>query len=231
MAVTAGLMVASARRALVEHLTGDRPDEACRVVAAAVDRGLGPVEAYVDLLGSAVEEALGVDPLHEGVSLVVAGRVAIYLHDRLERPPKGTKGLVLVGTPDGDPHDVEARVITEVLAMDGYEVHLLAADTPVERWCEFVRRHESLVAVVVAVATPNGARLAAASTGQVRAAVDTSAPHVLLAMAGPGWEGGREAARRAGAHTWSPDARGLALVLDARLGARTRNVVLASGGR
>jgi methanogenic corrinoid protein MtbC1 len=183
MAVTAGLMVASARRALVEHLTGDRPEEACRVVAAAVDRGLGPVEAYVDLLGSAVEEALGVDPLHEGVSLVVAGQVANYLHDRLERPPQGTKGLVLVGTPDGDPHDVEARVIAEVLAMDGYEVHLLAADTAVERWCEFVRLHESLVAVVVAVATPAGARLAAASTTQVRSAVNTSAPHVLLAMA------------------------------------------------
>lgn len=224
-----GPAVATARRALVGHLTADRVDEACAVVAAAVAQGLGPVEAYVDLVGFAVEEALEADPLHDDVSLAVADRVVTFLHQRLEPPPRGTKGVVLVGGPPGERHPVEAAVVCEVLAMDGYDVRRVPAGA--DGWADRLAALEgepALAAAVLALATPASVRRSATLLPVVRQALDRCEPRAVLALAGPGLEGGHPMARRLGADLWSPDARGLALLLDARLGTRTRQVLLSS---
>jgi methanogenic corrinoid protein MtbC1 len=53
----------------------------------------------------------------------------------------GAKGVVVIGTVQGDIHDIGKTLVATLLSANGYEVIDLGADVPHERFIEKIREH------------------------------------------------------------------------------------------
>jgi corrinoid protein of di/trimethylamine methyltransferase len=133
-------------------------DEAEAVAAAteAVAAGLNPVEAVEKGFAGAIRElgeafdrmdiflpqlVMAADAMKAGVAVLEEAMQASG--GRLEK-----KGIVVLGTVEGDIHDIGKTVVGAMLQANGYEVHDLGVDVPSPR---FIQAAEDLGANVIAL--------------------------------------------------------------------------------
>jgi trimethylamine corrinoid protein len=133
-------------------------DEAAAAAAAeeAVAAGLDPVEAVEKGFAGAIRElgeafdrmdiflpqlVMAADAMKAGVTVLEEAMAASG--GKLER-----KGKVVLGTVEGDIHDIGKTVVGAMLQANGYEVHDLGVDVPSTR---FVQAAEDLDANIIAL--------------------------------------------------------------------------------
>lgn len=145
--------MAELRERYSEALVAGRAVVARSLIDQAVSEGMSHVELYLDVLAEA-QIRIG-ELWHEGrintAQEHLATTITLDIMDRLRQSMKPRTGLGVraVVTPvEGDQHSMGARMIADLLAMDGWEVDFLGTGTPARDLCEFVRhRNVDLIAI------------------------------------------------------------------------------------
>ena len=145
--------LAELRERYAEALVGGEDALARLLIERAVGRGVGHVEIYLDVLAPA-QVRIG-ELWHEGrvntAQEHLATTITLGVMDDLRQGMKTPTGLGVraVVTPvEGDQHSIGARMIADLLAMDGWEVDFLGTGTPASDLGEFVsHRNVDLVAI------------------------------------------------------------------------------------
>ena len=65
-----------------------------------------------------------------------------YLRSRMKRSVSETIGKVVIGTVQGDVHDIGKNIIVALLEAEGFDVVDLGVDVPPEGFVEAIREHE-----------------------------------------------------------------------------------------
>ena len=136
-------------RGLTEAIVGMRKEEALALVQSMLDSGADP-RAVLDQakdamteLGRPLRVRGGVHPRahhgrrdHEGNLRRAQNRTSRVLA-RAEK-----RGAVVIATVQGDIHDIGKDIVVMMLDVNGYEVHDLGVDVPVETVVEAIREHK-----------------------------------------------------------------------------------------
>lgn len=125
---------------LTEAIVGMDEAEAMRLVAAMLDAGKDPSEVLEE--AKAAMTVLGDKFECEEVfipELIMGGEIMKGIADELKPRLKGEatvqkRGTIVLGTVAGDIHDIGKDVVVLMLDVNGYEVHDLGIDVPVERF-------------------------------------------------------------------------------------------------
>ena len=140
------------RDELIRAIADREEDEAMRLAEAGLAAGADPAEVL-----AAAKEALGViGQRYESreyflPELIIAGDVmkaiAALVKPRLAAASAvQPRGRVVIGTVEGDIHDIGKDIVTFMLEVNNFEVVDLGVDVPAERFVEAVR--EAAPAVV-----------------------------------------------------------------------------------
>lgn len=82
--------------------------------------------------------------------LIMAGEILKQITDRI-RPmipdsrPQARQGLILIGTVEGDIHDIGKNIVVFLLEANGFEVKDIGIDQPPERFLEAIREFQPAV--------------------------------------------------------------------------------------
>ena len=139
-------------------INGDR-DEVARLVQEAVDEGVGP--------GSIVNEGLIVGMEEVGrrfkanefyVPEVLIAARAMHAGMDIVKPLLAESGIeprgrVLIGTVQGDLHDIGKNLVAMMLEGGGYEVIDMEVDVPADKFVEAVGEHSPNVVALSALLT------------------------------------------------------------------------------
>lgn len=131
---------------LVDAMAGMREREALEVAGKMLDQGEDPLK-ILDLCREAVE-IVG-DQFEKGKyflpELVLAGemlkKISQMAKPFLTQAPEvrtETLGKVVIGTVEGDIHDIGKDIVTFLLDVNGFEIHDLGVDVPPERFVEAI---------------------------------------------------------------------------------------------
>jgi dimethylamine corrinoid protein len=165
---------------LVEFLVnGDRKKaliEVKKLLDAQIDRELIITDG-VEVAMKRLETKCTVEQFNL-LEIMVAGRAAMevinYLYPQ-DSPPHHTKGTVVIGTPEGDVHDLGKNILKMVLTAEGYRVVDCGKDCPLDVLADAVRQEEALAVCISGLITPMiplvrqmRARLAERGVGDVR---------------------------------------------------------------
>lgn len=181
------------------------------VAEAALIAGWEPEAVLVDLVAEAVARTdIGDGPAAGHLAATTAGRVLALVSARFRRRGR-SRGVVVVGAPEGEVHTLGLAVITDVLRLRNISVLELGSGVPSEAFAE-AASVDRLVAVGIGLSSVRGVEGASAVARAVRAAVG---PVPILV-------GGRavanvDVARAIGATAWAGDARSMADVVEAHL--------------
>jgi MerR family transcriptional regulator, light-induced transcriptional regulator len=183
-------------------LAGDEAG-AWSVVQGAVATGYTPSQLYLELLAPSLRDVgdrwergeIGVGDEH--VATAVASRLIGRIGPRFVR--RGRRhGTVVIGGAPGDPHELPAAMLADILRGHSFRVADLGANVPVDGLVEAALGAERLAAVAISVS--DTARLAAA--GEAVAAVARTLD-VPVVIGGPATD--ERLAADLGAHGWAPD--------------------------
>lgn len=137
--------------ALVEAITDMREEDAVRTAKEMLDQGANPL----DVLDSCREAMAIVGQRFEAgecfvPELILAGEVLRQISDVVK--PKLTEtaaahkvGKVVIGTVEGDIHDIGKDIVTFMLDVNGFEVQDLGVDVPVAKFVEAVKSFQPQV--------------------------------------------------------------------------------------
>ncbi|MBS7248500.1 MAG: cobalamin-dependent protein [Candidatus Jordarchaeales archaeon] len=105
---------------------------------------LDDVRKATDIIGKRFEEGR-----YFVSDLIMAGEILKQVMDLL-RPVMGkkkgvSKGKVVVGTVEGDVHDIGLSIVTALLEAEGFEVVNLGVDQPPKAFVEAIRNHKPKV--------------------------------------------------------------------------------------
>jgi methylmalonyl-CoA mutase cobalamin-binding domain/chain len=64
------------------------------------------------------------------------------IRPRLDRVHGGAKGKIVIGTVEGDVHDIGKNIFVSLLEAEGFEVKDLGVDVPPQRFIEAIKEHE-----------------------------------------------------------------------------------------
>ena len=177
-----------------------------RVVDGALQSGVPIADIYLRVLQPALYElgrrwaAGDVDVAYEHYATAVTERLLTGLADRMEVAPVGGRLAVVACTP-GEQHGLGARMVSDFLRAEGWEVAELGPSTPARDLAGMVDAERP---DVVALSTAIAAHL-----GDARDAIERLAaldPRPFIAVGGQAWETGR---RPEGADVLTPDVEAL----------------------
>ncbi|HEX5642570.1 MAG TPA: cobalamin-dependent protein [Thermoleophilia bacterium] len=133
---------------LRDAIVGLRMDEALALARGMVGDGTDPLAIIAE--GSEAMQAIGrryADGEAFIPELIMGGEIMRSLS--AEVLPEGggpnagnSKGTVVIGTVQGDIHDIGKDIVALMLGIDGYTVHDLGTDVPVESFVAAVREHD-----------------------------------------------------------------------------------------
>lgn len=134
---------------LTDAIVGMHEEEALGLVRSMLDAGTDPTTVLeqakeaMTVLGDkfACEEAFIPE-------LIMGGEIMKGVAAELKPHLKGAsaaekRGTVVIGTVHGDIHDIGKDVVVLMLDVNGYEVHDLGVDVPVEQFISAIREHEA----------------------------------------------------------------------------------------
>ena len=127
---------------LVGAIADMQEEEALKLVAEMVEDGSEPMailaaaKEAMDVVGQRYEEGVYFLP-----ELILAGEMLNQIMDlvkpELARLPKiERRGKVLIGTVEGDIHDIGKNIVTFMLDVNGFEVHDLGVDVPAQKFAQ-----------------------------------------------------------------------------------------------
>jgi methanogenic corrinoid protein MtbC1 len=187
------------------------------VVEAALAAGAELDEVYLDLISPAMhsigtrwaagELDVSVEHRATGIAFRLIGR----LGPRFARRGR-TRGVVLLGSPEGERHSLPIALLADLLRGDGWEVSDLGADLPHDSFVHAAQNAPDLVAVGVSVTSMGCLGAAADLLVLLREAVSDD---IYLAVGGLAVHDD-DHAHALGADGWARSAREFASQLRAR---------------
>ncbi len=131
--------------ALIEAITEMREEDAVRTANDMLDRGVNPIEVLdscreaMSVIGQRFEAGDCFVP-----ELILAGEILRQISDVVK--PKISQaanvkkaGRVVMGTVEGDIHDIGKDIVTFMLDVNGFEVKDLGVDVPAAKFVEAVK--------------------------------------------------------------------------------------------
>lgn len=133
-------------------LAGDQ-DEAARVVADALDRGIEVAAIYLEILGPALAEVgnawmrgdLNIADEHLATSITLGEMAGVR---NAVRRRDGVGASVIVAAVEGEEHAVAARMIADLFAIEGWDVAHLGENTPAEDLVAMARSRDADLVVL-----------------------------------------------------------------------------------
>jgi methanogenic corrinoid protein MtbC1 len=140
------------------------PLEAAAVVDGLVAQGLKPGDICVDVLQPAMEQAGRlwqknlISVAEEHYCTAVTQRVLAKLYsDSLESRARGP--VVVVACVSGELHEMGARMVSDLLSLEGYRTHYLGATMPAATIADYACAHGARVLALSASIAPHLAEL------------------------------------------------------------------------
>jgi len=139
---------------LVEAIADMREAEALKLVEEMVENGSDPMAILesareaMDLVGKRYNE--GVYYLPE---LMLAGEMMNHITEIIkpklaDMPDRERHGKVLIGTVEGDIHDIGKNIVSFMLDVNGFEVHDLGVNVQPQKFIDAIREfHPQVVAL------------------------------------------------------------------------------------
>jgi 5-methyltetrahydrofolate--homocysteine methyltransferase len=137
--------------ALIEAITDMREEDAVRTAKEMIDKGTSPLEVLdacreaMAIIGQRFEAGDCFVP-----ELILAGEMLRQISDVVK--PKLTQsveakklGRVVIGTVEGDIHDIGKDIVTFMLDVNGFEVKDLGVDVPAAKFVEAVKAFQPQV--------------------------------------------------------------------------------------
>ena len=133
-------------------------DEAAKVAREAVDAGINPVMAIekgfaigLRVIGDKFEEGeLWLPHLVLGAEAMEAAIKVLEEHMPKSELESTSKGTVVIGTVEGDIHDLGLRIVASMLRANGFTVYDLGCDTPS---LNFVTKAKEVDADIIALSS------------------------------------------------------------------------------
>ena len=130
---------------LTDAIVGMREDEALAIVKRELDAGTDPAAVLADakeamsVLGARFEcgdafipELIMGGEIMKGIAAEVAPRLTGAAAAK-------TRGTVVIGTVHGDIHDIGKDIVVLMLDVNGYDVHDLGIDVPIEQFVAAIK--------------------------------------------------------------------------------------------
>jgi len=126
-----------------------REEDALRIADEELQGGTDPLEVVaacreaMDVIGQRFADGEAFIP-----ELIMGGEIMraiseAVLPDGASSGTEGSRGTVVIGTVRGDIHDIGKDIVALLLGIDGYAVHDLGTDVPVEDFVAAVREHDA----------------------------------------------------------------------------------------
>jgi methanogenic corrinoid protein MtbC1 len=136
---------------LIDAIADMREDEALEVVREMVESGAPPadilddVKAAMDIVGQRFEEGVYFLP-----ELMLAGEILneimeIVKPELAESAAEERLGKVVIGTVEGDIHDIGKDIVSFMLNVNGFEVLDLGVDVPAQKFTEAIKEFQPQV--------------------------------------------------------------------------------------
>ena len=133
---------------LIDAITEMREEDALKITQELLDAGTSPLEVLdtcrkgLDAIGKRFEEGIYFLP-----ELMLAGemmnQVTEILKPKLaEMPDRERQGKVLIGTVEGDIHDIGKNIVSFMLDVNGFEVRDLGVDVPPQKFVEAIKEFQ-----------------------------------------------------------------------------------------
>jgi len=140
-------------RQLVDALADMREEEALAAARALLDGGIAPLRvlelcrAGMEIVGKRFEQGEYFLPelILGGEMLEAIGALAKPLLASAPGGPAKTHGRVLIGTVQGDLHDIGKNIVTFMLDVNGFEVKDLGIDVPAATFVAAIREFQPAV--------------------------------------------------------------------------------------
>ena len=136
-------------QALTDAIVGMRMDEAVTLAKRMLDSGTDPLAIIAD--GSKAMEVIG-QRFAEGEAflpeLIMGGEIMKSISEEVMPGGAGavqesSRGTVVIGTVHGDIHDIGKDIVALMLGIEGYAVHDLGIDVPVEDFVAAIKEHDA----------------------------------------------------------------------------------------
>lgn len=136
-------------QALTDAILGMRMDEAVLLAKHMLDGGTDPLAIIAN--GSEAMDVIG-RRFAEGEAflpeLIMGGEIMRSISQEVMPEgsgpdTQGAKGTVVIGTVHGDIHDIGKDIVALMLGMEGYSVHDLGIDVPVEDFVAAIEEHDA----------------------------------------------------------------------------------------
>jgi corrinoid protein of di/trimethylamine methyltransferase len=142
----------------VVNFEEDKIREAAQKV---VDEGLNAYDAVMNGLAAGMEIVGDLYDKHEyfvpellmAADALYAGLDILRPHIKMEDLDQKTKGQVVIGTVQGDVHDIGKNLIKMMFEVAGFTVHDLGRDVPLEKFAEEQVRTDSEIVALSAMMT------------------------------------------------------------------------------
>jgi 5-methyltetrahydrofolate--homocysteine methyltransferase len=130
---------------LINAITDMREDDALRITNELLNAGTAPLDildacrAAMDIIGKRFESGEAFIP-----ELILAGEMMTAVSDiikpRMAEEVTGDKlGKIVIGTVEGDIHDIAKDIVAFMLDLNGFEVTDLGVDVPAAKFVEAVK--------------------------------------------------------------------------------------------
>lgn len=114
----------------------------------------------------------------EHLATALVGRIMSFLYCRFVGTPK-TKGTVIVSAVPNEFHEVGARMVADMLELEGWDVTYLGANTPLEELVKLIKQKKPLV-LALSVATALNLEKAQLVIAEVKSVPELSSTRILV---------------------------------------------------
>jgi 5-methyltetrahydrofolate--homocysteine methyltransferase len=134
---------------LTEAIAAMRADEAVALARGMLDSGTDPLDIIA--AGTEAMAAIG-QRFSDGEAflpeLIMGGQImkditAAVMPNGVGSVQGDSKGTIVIGTVRGDIHDIGKDIVVLMLGIDGYTVHDLGTDVPVEEFVAAIRHYHA----------------------------------------------------------------------------------------
>lgn len=114
----------------------------------------------------------------EHLATAIIGRISSYLYSRFVGTPQ-TKGMAIVSAVPNEYHEVGARMVADILEIDGWDVTYLGANIPLEELVTILKKKQPFM-LALSVATAFNLEKARLVIKTVKSHRDLSAIRILV---------------------------------------------------